>query len=277
MRDYKRRRKHRVRKVDQDKTVDLKSTIYYHRAYRKISNPGRLVVLKFLLITLPLIIAIFFLYPKLTYIMSNFAEYTLLSSFSSDSIEMLEKPYMLSNVYMLDFPTTYPSPLFSFILFLFSVLTIVLIPKTKMPKPIALWIIYISFINLISSVFFILVPSIFPYDTKQFSELYVLTEVNMWFFVPVIMGMALLPLPSNTFSKFVVTVLALTYSVIFGVVRYAVFLYIIAKFSFLFMPVLFFSFGPLMDFFYVVSIYSLYVSILSKKAGRDLKAWKWSY
>ncbi len=277
MTDNKTKKEHGRGQVNQNKAADLKSTIYYHRAYRKVSYPGKRIFLKFVIFTSPLIIAVLFLSPGLTLIMSNFVKYVILASFSSESIDILTQQYLLGDVYVLDFSTKYPTPLFSFSLFVFSFLTIVLIHKFRIPKPIALWIIFLSFMNLVSSVFFTFFPTAFPYDTKQFSELYIITEINMWLFIPIITGISLLPLPSSTLSKFIIAFSVLIYSIVFGVVRYVVFMYILRKFSIVFMSTLFFSFGPLMDFFYVVSIFSLYVSIISKKTKRDIKAWNWSY
>jgi hypothetical protein len=111
----------------------------------------------------------------------------------------------------------------------------------------------------------------------KFSELYITTEVGMWFFVPVIMGIALLPIPAGIFSKFVILFLTLLYSMIFGIVRYIVFLFIIAKLSYLFMPVLYFSLGPLVDFIYIVGIYSFYVSKVAENIAQDCKVWKWVF
>lgn len=275
--DNKRNGEDSPSRTHKNQSPDLKPLIYYHRAYRKISNPGRYILLKSLILISPFLVAVLLLYPELTFIMNKFARYTLISSFSSDSMEILNKPHMLRNIYILDSPTKYPSPLFTYIIFLLSLPGIVLIRKIKIAKPIALWIAFLSFINLLSSIFFILAPTLFPYNAEEFSDLYIKTQINIWLFIPVIMGMALLPLPSGHLPKFLVISATILYSVIFGIVRYGVFLYIIAKFSLLFMPILFFSFGPLMDFFYIVSGYSLYVSILSKKAGRDLKAWNWLY
>ncbi len=89
--------------------------------------------------------------------------------------------------------------------------------------------------------------------------------------------MAITPLPSTLFSKLVVNISVLFYSLVFGIVRYAVFLNILSKISFLFMAVLFFAFGPLLDFFYMVGIYSFYLCRISKKAGNNLEIWKWSF
>jgi hypothetical protein len=105
-----------------------------------------------------------------------------------------------------------------------------------------------------------LLPSAFPYSMLKFSELYITTEVGMWFFVPVIMGVALLPIPAGIGSKWLIMVVTILYSIVFGIVRYVVFLFVIVKFSYIFMPVLYFCFGPLVDFVYIVGIYSESIS-----------------
>ncbi len=271
------RRRRRRNKEELDPATDEKSVILHHRAYRIISLTDSYIILKFLLLTIPLIIAVFFLFPKLTLLMNNFARYFLTSSFPYGSVELFVKPYMKGEIHLLHFPVKYASPFFSFLVFLFSLLSIYFLSWLKIPKPLMLWIMSISVINLLSAVFFILAPSAFPYNIKMFSELYVTTEINIWMLIPLVTGMVLLPLPAGSFSKFMISVTTLLYSVVFGIIRYTLFLIILEKFSLLFMTVLFFVFGPLMDFFYIVGIYSLYVSRLSKKIGKDVTAWSWSY
>lgn len=256
----------------------MKDIIYYHRAYRKAAVSGKGILLEFLFVPLPLLIIIFFLYPDITFFMNQFAKAILESALPSSHIKMLEKPHMLSTVHIVSLPGKYPSPLLSFLLFLVSLLCIYLLPKTIFPTPVRAWAIFVSSINLISSVFFIITPFIFPYNIEDFSELYVKTEVGIWFFVPVIMGIASLLLPTNTISKLSITTLTLLYSIIFGILRYTIFLYILKTLSYLFMPLLFFAFGPLMDFTYMVGIYSLYSSIIAIKRNKrtELGIWRWS-
>ena len=174
-------------------------------------------------------------------------------------------------------PGKFPSPVFSFLLFLVSLAVIFNLNKTRLIKPVVIWGIYVSIINFISAAFFILWPDLFPYGIGTFSELYMKAQVVIWLFVPLLMGAALSSLPSNVFSKIGVTAFTLVYSLIFSAVRYVVFIYVLAKFSFVFMPVMFFVFGPLMDFVYMVSIYSIYVSSFAHKIGKDLRIWKWSF
>lgn len=256
----------------------MKDTIFYHRAHRRVSIADKSIYLEFLFLTLPLLIAVLFLHSEITFFMSHIVRYLLLLSFPSIEVWVSEKPYIFGTIYILGLSGRYPSPSLSFILFLFSLLSIFFIPKTKISGPIAAWAIFISAINLISSVFFMLALSTFPYDIEKFSELYVKTEVAIWLFIPIVMGVILLPLPSNILSRFSVTVLTLLYSMAFGILRFAVFLYTIKKFSYIFMPLLYFAFGPLMDFTYIVGIYSLYLSIIAKKNNNRSKIgrWKWS-
>ena len=255
----------------------MKDIIFYHRAYRRVLITDRHIFLEALFLTLPLLIAVGLLYPEITFLMNRFARYVLLTSLPAADIEIIRKPYIYSSVYVLGLHANYPSVMLSFSLFLFSLLSISLAPITKVPRPIVAWVIFLSSINLISSIFFILSPSIFPYDIEKFSEFYVKADVSIWLFVPVVMGATLLFIPSNILVKFSIMVLTLLYSVVFGTMRYAVFLYILKKFSYLFMPLLFLAFGPLIDFTYMVGIYSLYCSIIARKRNNraEIGPWRW--
>lgn len=215
------------------------------------------------------------MFEDITLHMNLFAKNVLSHYFTAGNIEISGKPFIFQTVYVLDMPGKYPSPVFSFSLFMLSLAVIFLIDKMRLIKPIVIWGIYVSIINFIAATFFILWPDMFPYGVKAFSELYIKAQVVIWLFVPMLMGAALSSLPSNVFSKIGVSALTLIYSVIFGIVRYVVFLYVLAKFSFVFMPVMFFIFGPLMDFVYMVTIYSLHVSSFANKIGKDLRIWKW--
>jgi hypothetical protein len=43
------------------------------------------------------------------------------------------------------------------------------------------------------------------------------------------------------------------------------------------MALLFFAFGPLLDFFYVVGIYGLFVSRFANSMKGDVSKWRWLY
>lgn len=103
------------------------------------------------------------------------------------------------------------------------------------------------------------------------------TQVTMWFLIALVIPLALAPFPTNTLMKVGVISAILVYSVVFGCFRYIVFFYILTKYSYLFMPVLFFAFGPLIDFIYIVGLYSFFISLLAVKMKGSLTKWRWSY
>ena len=263
-------------KIDSINT-DEKAVTYYHRAYRKLKSKNKVyILLEFLILNGFFISLILFSYPLITSFTSSFTKSALSPLFKN--IEIIIKPYLLKGVYIVAFAGKYPTRSFALLMVLISSLIIFLIPWIKkIPKPISFWIIFIFLINLISSLFFVFFADKFPYSLTIFSELYIKTEIAMWLLIPVLLTLAFIPLPSNILEKFIVITITLAYSVIFGCVRYVVFLYVLREFSYLFMAMLFFIFGPLMDSIYIVGIYSFYVSILAKKIKRKMKVWKWLY
>jgi len=190
---------------------------------------------------------------------------------------LVESPFLFGNIYTPELLGRYPTPLLSYAMFIFSLLTIVIIHKTRVPKPISVWISFVCLVNIVSALFFIFLPDLFPYTIQTFGEIFIKTEVAIWVFIPVIMSFSLLPLPSSVISKFFTVVFTLLYATVFGLVRYVLFVSVLAQFSYIFMAVLFFCFGPFIDFIPVVGVYSLYVSFVSRRINRDLRVWNWSY
>ena len=261
------------------KTDTIKDTIYYHRAYRKETFSKKKVFWESIGLLSPVLLVLF-LYPAITLYICRFSIFILSKYFINGKIGILKSHYIFSSLYIASMYSLFHSPLFYLVFFLFSILALLimfLFIKTHIFKPVFLYLMYILLINAISSAFFVLVPFKFPYDLTTFSDLYIKTEVAIWFFIPVILAMALVPLPSNFFIKFLVSIAVLIYSVIFGVIRYILFLYILQKFSFVFMAALFFAFGPLVDFLYIVGIYSYYFSTVAEKNKNYAGEGQWLY
>ncbi len=256
-----------------------KDTIFYHRAYRKEPFSKKNVFWASIGLLSPVLLVLFF-YPIVTLYICKFSTFILSEYFINGKIEILKRRYFFSHLYIVHMHSLFHSPLFYLLFFIFSFLALIimlLFIKTQIFKPVFLYLMYILLINAVSSAFFVLVPFRFPYDFTTFSDLYMKTEVAIWFFIPVILAMALIPLPSNFFYKILVTISVLIYSVMFAVVRYILFLYILQKFSFVFMATLFFAFGPLIDFIYVVAIYSYYLSVVSGKNKNNAGEGQWLY
>jgi len=254
-----------------------KNQIYYHRSHRKLTFFWKRFTVEFLLLVPPSCLFVFFLFPVLTYKATSFIIRFIPPENAVSTLGITAKPFLFSEVYGPDLIGKYPSPLFSLFVFLAAILIVFIVSKMKIPKPIAMWVYFICLVHLVSSLFFIFLPSRFPYNLQQFSELFIKTEIIIWIFIPVVLGVSLLPLPSSIISKFIAVILALIYAIVFGLVRYVLFVYILLKFSYIFTAPLFFCFGPFIDFISIVGVYAFYLSLISRKINQDLRIWSWSY
>jgi hypothetical protein len=254
-----------------------KSVILYHRSYRKISGSVGSFFLQFLFLALPFSLIIALFYPEITRAVCLIAHVTLSPYFPLDTVRIIETPYVIGDISVIHLPGRFPSILTSLINAIVCLILLVCLPKIEKAKPLITFCIVVAFINFASSLFFLFSPHRFPYELADYSELYIKQQIGIWFFVPVIMGFAMLPLPSSLISKSMTMLLTVFYSLVFGTVRYVVFLFILAKVSLLYMAMLFFVFGPLIDFVYIVGIYSIHAMRLAKKIKGDFGFWKWSY
>jgi len=115
------------------------------------------------------------------------------------------------------------------------------------------------------------------YSMVIYLDLYMKTVVCIWLIIPYILLIGFIPLPINFLQKLGIILLTVTYSIIFGLLRYIVYIYILREFSYLFMAIIFFMFGPFFDFVYVVGFYSVFVSNLAVKIKGDETKWGWLY
>lgn len=254
-----------------------KSQIYYHRAHRKISFSWKTLVIEFFLFIPFCWLLILTVYPSITRLASQFLVEWSGSLFPGSASSLTNRAFVFGSITTPRILGRYPSPQLAFGVFILCLLFIFIATRIRIPKPVALWVIFVCLINLVSVLFFTFFAGYFPYTIENFAELFLKTEIAIWLFVPVIMEVSLLPLPAAKITKFLAIFLSLLYGMTFGVVRYVLFVQILVKFSYIFMAVLFFCFGPFIDFIVVVGVYSVYVSLISKKINQDLRVWNWSY
>ena len=215
--------------------------------------------------------------PLITEKMSQVARTALSQSYSVETITVVEKSFLWGTVSLVSLSGTSPSRFFALINLVVSLALIVFLLRVEKQKNIAIYFLFLAAINLASSVFFLLFPQAFPYTITEFSELYIKAQLSMWLFIPFILSMAFLSLPAPMPHKLLLMIFTFIYSAIFGTLRYIIFLYIISKFSVIYMALLFFAFGPLIDFVYIVGIYSFYSSRLAKNLKSSASVWNWSY
>jgi hypothetical protein len=254
-----------------------KAIIYYHRAYRKITGSGWIFLVQLLAVTLPISFLILIGYPFITKQMSLVSLAILSPYYEHGALKIIEDVFLLGNVSLIDIDGTYPSALMSLINFLVSLSLILFLPFVKKGKNIAIYFVFLAAINLCSALFFTLSPYEFPYTGAEFSKFYLQSEISMWLFIPFILGMAVTLLPTPISLRLILIFSAIIYSIVFGTLRYIIFLFIISKCSVIYMALLFFAFGPLIDFVYIVGIYSFYNNRLASNLKSSNSIWKWSY
>jgi hypothetical protein len=233
--------------------------------------------LELIALILPLSSAILLSYPFITRQMGLITQAILSSYYPIGTIRVVEKSFLLGNVSIVSIAGGYPRAFTSLINFIISMGLIILLPRVKKAKNIGIFVAFLAVVHLVSALYFALSSFEFPYTGTEFSEHYVKSEISMWLFIPFVLGIAFLPLPTSFLPKIVLIVLTVIYSVIVGTLRYAIFLFIISKSSVIYMALLFFAFGPLSDFIYIVGIFCFYASKLAYKLKGSESVWKWVY
>lgn len=255
----------------------MKDRIFYHRSYRTIPDGRAGAALDLLALIVPLELLLLIFHEQLLNGVISAARWVL-DRCGIETIVAYDRflPFLIKSVPVLDTPAVFPSSQFAMVNLIVALLIVLFLPLVRfIPRPLTVYVVFVSLLNVCSAVFFLLVPERFPYDIFAFSSLYMKLALGLWLLLPILLAVVLNPLPGRTIGKFTVTSLTLVYSILFATVRYAVFVYLMTRFSVLYMAAMFFTLGPFADFVYVVSIYSIYLNLLALKLKKQPEAWQW--
>ena len=114
------------------------------------------------------------------------------------------------------------------------------------------------------------------YEGEAFSVLYMRTTAIVWLLVPVVVGVLSATVPFSSLERLGLTLLCWLSIFILSAVRYAMFVWVLKTFGSVLMPTLYLLFGPVLDFVYLMSIFSLFLTPLGRRldSGRA-EAWAW--
>lgn len=264
--------------MSKDKAIkDNKLVILYHRSYRKLPGSTKTFLLHFALLALPFSVFSLLFYPEITEQVCVITKNVLDPYYYADSVNIMSRRYIeaIGPLFYIQVPESFPSYLFSLGNAVVPLLLLAILPNIQKFKPFLIFSVILCMIHIVSSLYFLLFPAHFPYTGGDYSQLYMLQEIGIWFFMPIIMGLAVLPMPVSIFLKALVMVSIYLYSLLFGLVRYIVFLMIVSKISLIYMAILFFALGPLIDFIYAVGIYTLFVNKIARNLAEDFSLWRW--
>ncbi len=257
----------------------MKDRIFFHRAYKKLpAVPGR-SLLRLLLLVGIFDFLIFLFHKELTQrFVSLTADILHQCGVWTEQLSWPFLPVGIKTMPLLDAAYLFPSRQTALYTFIAALLVLLIVPKLyRLPKSLVVYLVFLGLLSGVSAGFFLLWPHRFPYDVADFSLLYMGTQLGMWLLIPAVLAAVLAPLPASFLEKGGVIFLTVGYSILFGAVRYATFLYLLQKISVLHMAAMFFAFGPLIDFVYVVAIYSIYVNLLAVRLQRTPEVWRWLF
>jgi hypothetical protein len=111
-----------------------KSVIRHHRSYRKIFDSVRFFFLQFLFIALPFSLIIALFYPEITRTVCLIAHVTRSPYFPLDAVSIVETPYVIRDIYIIDLPGRFPSIPTSLINAIVCLILLVCLPRIEKAK-----------------------------------------------------------------------------------------------------------------------------------------------
>lgn len=263
-----------------DRSETSKNRIYFARTYRhlKINRPECLLFL--FLFILPSLLLLLFFYDELTWLMAMGANHILQASEGLQA-EIASGTFLpqLGPTYYLVLPTRQPDyPLILGNLAVSLCLVWLLSTGPRKGRPIAVYLSIILLIHIMACIFFLLGKDLLPYTIEDFSDLYVKQQIGIWITFLVLIGLVMGLLGRGGLLRRAFTVVfIMLYSFLFGFIRYVLFLWVLYRFSVLYMPLMFFALGPFFDFLYFVSIYSISTNGMIRIYESKMKGeWLWA-
>ncbi|MFO7659602.1 MAG: hypothetical protein R6V77_01710 [Candidatus Cloacimonadaceae bacterium] len=252
-------------------------SVEYHRAYRKL-HYGSLFwrIVSHLILFGIFTVLVFVFLDSLTFYYSKFAAAILQDHVPA--LKMSQISLFRHDAWVLVGQGIYPSLFLLKIVAIASVIVLLIsIFIRKIPLPIRLAGKVAAFLSLFGCLYFWLWGTHFPYNLNDFSILYLSAEIGMWIAIPAMLVFALMPLPVSIVKKALLILFTLIYTYIFGSLRYALFLFILAKFSYLWMAFLYFIFGAFFDFVFMIAFYSYFISLVAPGIYKNGRIWRWLY
>lgn len=257
-----------------------KQRIYYVRTYRHLRQHGVKSILYMLLLVLPCLVLTALNIQNITRFISELGVNILGKMFPGIPMTISHSEFsILGYIEYIDMPTVYPGILLVALNLLVTLGLVILLGTGKRTgKPVAIFLLLCALIHTINCVYFIFAPNHFPYRAFQFSDLYIKQQIGIWLVFIVLSGLVTGFMGNRGFVYKIIAFLSImAYSFVFGTVRYILFLYLLQRFSILYMAIMYFVFGPLFDFLYLVAIYAIFVNKMTKiyDEGTGREEWEW--
>lgn len=269
------------KKKEASPIIDRKKKIFYARTYRRIHIDWVKSTIFAALLMIPSVLICILMIDNMTELLAGIGVDILSKVIPEESLQIVTTEYsVLNSMNYIELPTTYPAfPMIAWNLgiCLFTLLMMLVFKKTG--KPLAIFSMFAIFTHVVSCIYFLLAASEFPYSLRIYSDLYLKQQIGIWLIFIILAGMIVAFMGERSYLFKLLTFFdIMAYSIVFGSVRYILFLYILYRYSVLYMALLFFVVGPMFDYSYFVALYAVFVNktIKDYQYGEKKGVWRWS-
>ncbi len=257
-----------------------KKTIWYSRTYRTLQT-DYLSAAKFtVFLVIPILLILVTQIDWVTFAMANLAQKFISAEVTGKEILIETADYVpFGEISILAFDCDLPAPNEIAINFAAVVIVVAVLGLSKLRgRPVMIYLVFSLMVHVMSCVFFIFERDSLVYTGREFSEIFMKQQIGIWILFIILMGVVLALYSGRGMLHKVLAFLAvLIWSAFIGVLRYIVFMFILARLSALYMADMYFVTGPIFDFLYLVSIYSIYSNQMQKifESPEGEGEWKW--
>ena len=257
-----------------------KKTIWYSRTYRTLQTNYYSAAKFTLFLVIPVLVIVVTQIDWITFAMANFAQRLISAEAPEKEILIRSAQFVpFGEISILDFDCDMPMPNEIAVNFAVVVVIVALLGLSRLRgRPIMIYLVFSLMVHVMSCVFFIFERESLVYTGTEFSEIFMKQQVGIWLLFIILMGVVLaLYSGRGLWLKVLAFLAVLVWSAILGVIRYVVFMYILARLSALYMADMYFVIGPIFDFLYLVGIYAIFSDRMQKifESPEGEGEWKW--
>ncbi len=257
-----------------------KEKIFYARTYRRMKINVKHSIVFGCVFVLPALFLYFLLLENIINGVVQFSYWVLTQIVPGDVIQIQTTDYAkFWEMSYLVLPTSYPQFKTACIHLLICLMILAVIScLRKTGRPMAIFSLYCMFVHVINCTYFIFARQTFPYTVGDYSEIYLKQQIGVWMMF-ILMAGFVLGSWGNTFLRHRIAAFAgiMTYSLVFGVARYIVFMFLLYRFSVIYMAIMFFVIGPMVDFAYFVMIYASFMNKMTTEYDKGDKRGEWGW
>lgn len=142
------------------------------------------------------------------------------------------------------------------------------------PHPVYAGLLLVSAVLGVGCLYFYFRGPLFPYSTLDFSRMWLLSETFMWFLTPFLFAFSYYTLPLRWSRRVLWPLVVLAFLFVSAAVRQAMFLVILHYGGVFWMPPMLCFGGLMLDFAFVVGLYSLGVTTAAHDLNEHWRVWK---